>query len=154
MITFEKMVMSKAHRILRMMSNYTKFDKANNNEQFDIPQLLNLDQVIGVYQNKSGSRVFITTEGLLISRIEPSDKFIRFVDMEKTISPPRNEKTTLSVVKVLLCNGERIEIPVEGHGEEVRHPDAWEFHRFMMRVVESYKKRQAINYFDGNLEDS
>lgn len=144
MITFEKMVTSKAHRILRVMSNYTKFDKKiYENKECKIPQSIDLDQLIGIYQNKSGSCVFVMTVGLLITNINQSDKFIRFADMEKTISPPTNEKTTLSVVRVLLRSGEDVEIPIEGHGELVRYRDAWGFYRFMSRVIDSYKKRHV-----------
>ncbi len=137
-----KMVFSKAHRILNHLSNFHKFEEATSQASSKLKEI-NLQEeetIIGFYENnpvEKESNVIVTNLGLHI--FYPNEKeFISYRTIIKVEIPQDMKKTRLDHFIVHLNNGDAKTILISGGHDRFR--DVYEFVRFIDRVKDDVKK--------------
>jgi hypothetical protein len=96
------------------------------------------ETLIGVYENVIGAQdesIVITDVGLRLSH-HGEWLFIDYRQIERVVGPP--DKQNVDGLTVHLVTGAIVQIPVRGGADKFR--DAFEFVRFLMRVVQDVQR--------------
>lgn len=121
-------VISKAGRILGAMAAF----------RTDVEPPPGLDDVIGVYEARQGGEaIWVGAQGIAVG---PEPRVIRYRDMRSVRGPSSKDKASVESrrVTVTLADGEGVVLEVAGG--EGQFCDAFEFSRFLDRVVKLYGK--------------
>jgi len=144
-MTFEEILKAREHRILKGLDQYQSFSE-NPDLHFHLEGIVFAtgEKPLGIYRNSvdnNQNSVVITTRGLYV--------FLtgwRFLEYEELASAhvPLEEgkgKTTADTLILRLRSGEKINISITGGKGQTR--DVWSFDRFMIRIIEDYRKRAS-----------
>lgn len=97
--------------------------------------LLPGEEVIGIYRNGSPANsedILVTSEGLRLGMPRTWD-LVPYARLAEVILPHAEDKDVVDTLRLRLTDGEMRELPV--HGRTARFRDAWEFLRFLQRVI-------------------
>ncbi len=137
-------VRSRASRILRRLTAYRDLTAQSPDHPpwiHEVPVQPG-EQRLGVYENVPGSAeksVVVTTLGLYVRRGERWE-FVRFEDIEAVVAP--HQKTEVAELALMHRDRHVTLMPITGgHG---RFREAWEFLRFMDRVLEDFGREGGV----------
>jgi hypothetical protein len=128
-------IRSRAHRILKPLSNYRDLSE-DTESTVALPLGLTLsafEQTLGIYTNEAANfsdAIVFTTKGLYLRR-DNSWAQVLYSDIERTVST--NSKTEITGLTILLRDGGEFWLPVR-HTKAGRFYDAFEVLRFLDRV--------------------
>jgi hypothetical protein len=147
-MTFEEILRSRVHRILKRMSKYQTATDSYSQLRREGYAFREGEEILGVYENSDAitDNIIVTTFGLLI--FSNGDwKRIDYADMRKANAPTDHHtdksvaKRTAENIELQLRSGEVVEFIVTGGTDRTR--DVWSFLRFMDRVIGDYKSRHS-----------
>ena len=124
-------VAARAHRVLRGLRNW---HPASLNADRQQPPLQSEEQVLGYYENGGGvTSVWVTTETVWLHSGR-AWRGVKYRQIAEVLGPGEGDPRDAAGVWVRSRDGSVLEIPILGGNDQFR--DAWEFTRFMKRVVE------------------
>jgi len=127
----------RSKRILKYMDNYLELPKGTEHECVKKISLQPGEAIIGLYTNNkefSDNWIIITDLGLHV--LYQEYYFIDYLKIKKVEMP--EGKTSLRGFNILMRGRVKMWVPVEGE-QEGRFYDAFEFIRFIDRVLEDLK---------------
>lgn len=131
-------VPSRAHRILKNMQRYTDLTE---NVHSSLKKQINLnedDEFIGIYKNIKNSlnkSVVVTKQGIYLNESNKW-KFIKYREIKNQDVDWKNKRSVDNIL-LTLENGQHLRLPIIGGDDKYR--DAFEFLRYLDRVVEDKK---------------
>lgn len=126
-------VQSRAHRILKDLSNYRDLSNITKEGVWGDLGLQEGEGIIGIYENVPDSlenAIIVTKFGLHIQRAGRW-KFINYDEIENSFIPSGN-KHKADRISITLVGGKEVFILIEGGNDKFR--DVFEFLRFLDRV--------------------
>lgn len=144
----QQVIRSRAHRILKRMTNYTSFDVDSailDNLRTERIELPTNDELLGIYTNAPDEfRALIIISTLGIRIFEDAWLFISYAEISDVSVPLSEEVGKLQANTLLLelASGDTKTLLIKGGDAKFR--DVWEFSRFMNRAIAYTKKRQWV----------
>ena len=129
---------SRAHRILKPLANYRAIDEGGvglANGLSETIVLHNNERVLGIYENPAHGQqktVVVTTRGVHVV-VGGNYQALAYSQIDHVETPRSGEKHSFGELVVTCRSGDNVIIPIEGGQGRLR--DAWEFLRFLNRVV-------------------
>lgn len=129
-------VVSRVHRIL---SSLPAFHGAGTKRATEIAVQLGMPlngDVLGFYENTANAPIDVVAVCITGIRLHLGDAWhsVPFRTIRAAQPPNVGDVRDASAIRVLLHSGEELSIPITGGTDQFR--DAWEFLRFMQRVLE------------------
>jgi hypothetical protein len=138
-------VKSRSYRTLRPLQGFRQLDTLPEKlkKQLESVAFDRDERPIGVYENHPGKLeelIVITTHALWVHRA-PAWIPYTFRNIEAVTVPFETDKRDADSVLLTLSDGGQITLPVKGGNDRFR--DAWEFSRFLSRVVDLHSAAAA-----------
>lgn len=127
-------VAARAHRILRRMKSWYSARDQEGPKDVPVLPLRPGEERIGFYDNNAAAPPVQVTNAAVWVEVGGRWRGLYYEDIGEVRGPGEGDPRDASGVWVRLNSGAVMEIPILGGNEQFR--DAWEFTRFLMRVLE------------------
>lgn len=129
-------VQSRLRRTLAKLSRFEVMEPSMRGVTIaSCPPLLPDEEVLGVYHNQGSTShedVYVTSLGLRMASAT-GWRTILFADITEVVLPHVEDKDIVDTLHIRLRGGSMVSVLVRGGTKRFR--DAWEFFRFLQRVV-------------------
>lgn len=137
----DRLVESRVHRILQPLARYRQIRAEDGRPSCPYPTMRVNERLLGMYDNCPGEAdgvIVVTNMGF---HLQSCGNWISiyFDQLSHVETPAVDEKMSVERLQVVLKSGERVTIPIRGGTESFR--DAWEFVRFLNRVIGDIRRR-------------
>lgn len=131
MLTPAQRIISSAHKNLRQLRGYQPIY-----EDIVVPIELQGTDVIGVYQGRDGSQIFITINALFIDNISSLIHYDEIANV--TIDVSKTSKQDVETIDVILKNGDALTITIKQptpDNVDVKTQEVWSFYTFLRKAI-------------------
>lgn len=142
----DALIEKKANRHLHYLDNFEVVESKH-----EVPGCLTHivpregERLIGYYRNSDAATrgcIIVSTKGLYLcsTRFPREPDFLAYGEMATFVAPPHQEKHSADSLGIILRNGVRRTLFVDGGDEKIR--DVWGMLSFLKQVSRIYKKRE------------